>query len=253
MASVGRVTLQTVADKVGVSRMTVSNAFSRPDQLSASLRREDPRRGPGARVRRSRPGGPGSGPWFDRRRRGPAHLVADLRVQRRRRGPVLRSHRPGARRHRARADPAQRGGPQRRAPGSRRGHGRRDRLRLHAGDRVAPVVAEARPPVGVRRPGPRRRHRLGQRRRPGRRPSRRRAPRRPRAPTDRHPHRRHGRAARPRPRPGRDRPDLDPHLAGARVRLPRGTHARRHRADRPPPARQQRPGGPPGRPAAALR
>src|SRR6478609_11805154 len=33
-----RMTLQTVADKVGVSRMTVSNAFSRPDQLSASLR-----------------------------------------------------------------------------------------------------------------------------------------------------------------------------------------------------------------------
>lgn len=31
-------TLQTVADKVGVSRMTVSNAFSRPDQLSATLR-----------------------------------------------------------------------------------------------------------------------------------------------------------------------------------------------------------------------
>ncbi len=34
----GRVTLQTVADKVGVSRMTVSNAFSRPDQLSQALR-----------------------------------------------------------------------------------------------------------------------------------------------------------------------------------------------------------------------
>jgi DNA-binding LacI/PurR family transcriptional regulator len=33
-----RVTLQTVADRVGVSRMTVSNAFSRPDQLSAALR-----------------------------------------------------------------------------------------------------------------------------------------------------------------------------------------------------------------------
>ncbi|MCB1001341.1 MAG: LacI family DNA-binding transcriptional regulator [Acidimicrobiales bacterium] len=33
-----RVTLQTVADHVGVSRMTVSNAFSRPDQLSAELR-----------------------------------------------------------------------------------------------------------------------------------------------------------------------------------------------------------------------
>lgn len=34
----GRVTLQTIADQVGVSRMTVSNAFSRPDQLSADLR-----------------------------------------------------------------------------------------------------------------------------------------------------------------------------------------------------------------------
>lgn len=33
-----RVTLQTIADRVGVSRMTVSNAFSRPDQLSATLR-----------------------------------------------------------------------------------------------------------------------------------------------------------------------------------------------------------------------
>jgi DNA-binding LacI/PurR family transcriptional regulator len=30
--------LQTVAERVGVSRMTVSNAFSRPDQLSAELR-----------------------------------------------------------------------------------------------------------------------------------------------------------------------------------------------------------------------
>ncbi|MGZ4594119.1 MAG: LacI family DNA-binding transcriptional regulator [Actinomycetes bacterium] len=36
--AVARVTLQTVADLVGVSRMTVSNAFSRPDQLSAALR-----------------------------------------------------------------------------------------------------------------------------------------------------------------------------------------------------------------------
>ena len=35
---VSRVTLQTIADKVGVSRMTVSNAFSRPDQLSAQMR-----------------------------------------------------------------------------------------------------------------------------------------------------------------------------------------------------------------------
>jgi DNA-binding LacI/PurR family transcriptional regulator len=34
----GKVTLQSIADRVGVSRMTVSNAFSRPDQLSAQLR-----------------------------------------------------------------------------------------------------------------------------------------------------------------------------------------------------------------------
>lgn len=34
----GTVTLQTIADRVGVSRTTVSNAFSRPDQLSAQLR-----------------------------------------------------------------------------------------------------------------------------------------------------------------------------------------------------------------------
>lgn len=35
-----RVTLQTIADRVGVSRMTVSNAFSRPDQLSHELREQ---------------------------------------------------------------------------------------------------------------------------------------------------------------------------------------------------------------------
>jgi DNA-binding LacI/PurR family transcriptional regulator len=33
-----KVTLQTIADRLGVSRMTVSNAFSRPDQLSRDLR-----------------------------------------------------------------------------------------------------------------------------------------------------------------------------------------------------------------------
>ena len=36
----GKVTLQSIADRLGVSRMTVSNAFSRPDQLSAELRRK---------------------------------------------------------------------------------------------------------------------------------------------------------------------------------------------------------------------
>src|SRR3546814_20575869 len=37
-----RVTLQTIADRVGVRRMTVSNAFSRPDQLSSDLRDQIP-------------------------------------------------------------------------------------------------------------------------------------------------------------------------------------------------------------------
>jgi DNA-binding LacI/PurR family transcriptional regulator len=36
--ALSRVTLQTIADRVGVSRMTVSNAFSRPDQLSPAMR-----------------------------------------------------------------------------------------------------------------------------------------------------------------------------------------------------------------------
>lgn len=35
-----RVTLQTIADELGVSRTTVSNAFSRPDQLSGELRQQ---------------------------------------------------------------------------------------------------------------------------------------------------------------------------------------------------------------------
>ncbi|MTV24135.1 LacI family DNA-binding transcriptional regulator [Nitriliruptoraceae bacterium ZYF776] len=34
----GKVTLQTLADELGVARSTVSNAFNRPDQLSAELR-----------------------------------------------------------------------------------------------------------------------------------------------------------------------------------------------------------------------
>src|SRR5215210_1724196 len=33
-----RVTLQTLADDLGVSRVTISNAFNKPDQLSAELR-----------------------------------------------------------------------------------------------------------------------------------------------------------------------------------------------------------------------
>lgn len=38
VVEVARVTLKTIAEHIGVSRMTVSNAFSRPDQLSEDLR-----------------------------------------------------------------------------------------------------------------------------------------------------------------------------------------------------------------------
>ena len=37
-ALAGRVTLQTLADALGVSRTTVSNAYNRPDQLAPELR-----------------------------------------------------------------------------------------------------------------------------------------------------------------------------------------------------------------------
>ena len=37
-----RATFQTVAEAVGVSKTTVSNAYSRPDQLSPSLRDKTP-------------------------------------------------------------------------------------------------------------------------------------------------------------------------------------------------------------------
>ena len=35
-----RVTLQTIAEAVGVSRTTVSNAYNRPDQLAPALREQ---------------------------------------------------------------------------------------------------------------------------------------------------------------------------------------------------------------------
>src|SRR3954466_4847023 len=38
MSSLPRPTLATIAAALGVSRMTVSNAFNRPDQLSPALR-----------------------------------------------------------------------------------------------------------------------------------------------------------------------------------------------------------------------
>ena len=60
-------TLQTIADALGVSRTTVSNAYNRPDQLAPELRRKvletAERLGyagpdPAARRLRSRPAAP---------------------------------------------------------------------------------------------------------------------------------------------------------------------------------------------------
>ena len=97
---VSRVTLQTIADRVGVSRMTVSNAFSRPDQLSAEMRRTILRGRGGPRVRRSRPVGPGAGPRDDGSGRSAAHRVGRHGVPRPHGGRVLRCGRRGARPHR---------------------------------------------------------------------------------------------------------------------------------------------------------
>jgi DNA-binding LacI/PurR family transcriptional regulator len=62
-----RATLQTIADAVGVSRATVSNAYNRPDQLTAKLRerilataRELGYPGPDPAARRLRHGGAGA-------------------------------------------------------------------------------------------------------------------------------------------------------------------------------------------------
>ena len=96
----GRVTLQTVADKVGVSRMTVSNAFSRPDQLSATLRstilaaaESSVTSGPTRR--------PGRWPAAHRLGRRPADRLAELRLHRRGRDRLPRRDRRRARADRA--------------------------------------------------------------------------------------------------------------------------------------------------------
>ena len=56
--------------------MTVSNAFSAPDQLSADLRERILAAAAELGLRRARPGGPRPGPRHDRRRRRAAHRLA---------------------------------------------------------------------------------------------------------------------------------------------------------------------------------
>ena len=52
-----RVTLQTLADRLGISRTTASNAFNRPDQLNPALREQRARARGRARLRGARPAG----------------------------------------------------------------------------------------------------------------------------------------------------------------------------------------------------
>ena len=54
-------TLQTIADALGVSRTTVSNAYNRPDQLAPELRRKvlETAKGLGYAGRTRPPGGCG--------------------------------------------------------------------------------------------------------------------------------------------------------------------------------------------------
>ena len=92
-----RVTLQTIADRLGVSRTTVSNAYNRPDQLAPELRRKvlDTAAqlgyaGPDAAARRLRSGGAEAiGLLF--------HGLARLRVHRSRRRAVHPGLRAGDR------------------------------------------------------------------------------------------------------------------------------------------------------------
>ena len=241
---VARVTLQTIADQVGVSRMTVSNAFSRPDQLSASMRRDDPRRRQEARVRRSRPRRAQPGPGHHQRHRHRAHVLAALRVRRRHRHRLPRHHRRRAGTHRPGDHPAVLGDRGRRDPGPGRPDGRRDRLLLRPGHDRGRLADPAQPADGLRRPGAHQGRHLDQRRRPRGRPGGRAAPRRPRA----HPGRRDDRCPRRRPRlrgrPGRRRRGVEVRLPRAAAGLPRRAHPRRHHPRRAPAAQQRRHRGP---------
>jgi DNA-binding LacI/PurR family transcriptional regulator len=89
------VTLKTVADRVGVSAMTVSNAFSRPDQLSAALREKILAAAAELGYVGPDPGRAHAGPRRDRHGRHPAHRVAAVRLQRRVLDHVPGRHHPG--------------------------------------------------------------------------------------------------------------------------------------------------------------
>ncbi len=144
-----RVTLQTIADRVGVSRMTVSNAFSRPDQLSSQLRDEILSAAEELGYAGPDPSAAGLGTRHHRRCRGAADRLHRICVHRRGGHHVPRCNRRGARAHRARAHPVVGHRPRSDDPGSRRADGRSPRLLVRHGINCGRMVEAAQTAAGV--------------------------------------------------------------------------------------------------------
>ena len=155
LAGVARVTLQTIADQVGVSRMTVSNAFSRPDQLSASLRHR-------ILDAATELGYVGPDPAARALARGTTGTVGVLLTSSLQYAfdddvatGFLAAVAGGAGPDRARHHPAVLGHGRRRDPGPRRGDGRRAGLLLRAAPVRRRVARPTGPAGGLRRRGAR--------------------------------------------------------------------------------------------------
>ena len=153
--TMARVTLQTIADKVGVSRMTVSNAFSRPDQLSEELRTK-------VLAAADELGYVGPDPSARALARGSTGAVGMLLTDSLSEAfaDSVATDVPGlgrrrTRRVRPRPDPADAGRVRGQHPGPRRRHGRRARLHLRARQPRHRVAAQAPTADGRRRPDPR--------------------------------------------------------------------------------------------------
>ena len=149
-----RATLASLAAELKVSRTTISNAYNRPDQLSADLRERVL-----ATAKRLGYAGPRSGRPLaadpqGRRRRAGDHRAAELFVQRSRgaglrRGPrgVVRGGGPGSAAGRGRAEPQR----QRRVGRGARGGCRRLRGVLRVRRRPVSGGGAAAAPAGRRR------------------------------------------------------------------------------------------------------
>ena len=180
-----RVTLQTIADELGISRMTVSNAFSRPDQLSADLRdrilataTELGYTGPDPAA--------GAGEGNGGHDRSAAHRCTAGRIHRRDRHPAARGHQRGARRNRAAVSPCW--APRRTARWCRPATSRSTAHWCTACSSSSAAIdwlRRRKVPLVYRRPGAGDRLSVSQRRRSRRRAGCRAASRRPRASTSR--------------------------------------------------------------------